>query len=180
MSETESIYSASPGVFSVNNKEELLLRLTQMLEGAQMMVMGTIDNSNRLMIGTLGLDKDQIALAFRHIAQHVERDHAMQSARERLNAIPTNCKGSCPQCGQLVVLVKDIPEAMMTTPNHQAICVCACGAFLLPSLDEARQLLLRFLTIEEIAELPDDIRMELIRTRNSLMRHKEAATSPPS
>ena len=147
------------------NREALIARVTELIRGGRVVVMGVIDAEQHLVISSMGIDPRGIPQALRYFADHVEREEAEQEVRKAVDELPPERRGTCPGCEQPVVVTKPIPaKALLRTGGH-ALCVCTCGAFLVPSLGEGGNLQLRFMTDTEIADLPDGVRNGMLRVR---------------
>jgi len=77
--------------------------------------------------------------------------------------------GNCPACGHL--LDADgvaLGEDARPTPGDVSVCMY-CTSFLVFEPDLSR----RAMTDDEVGELPDDVRMELIRVRRTIKSMKK-------
>jgi hypothetical protein len=152
------------------DKEKLIARVSEMLRNGRAMVLGVLSEDQRLVISSMGLDPKRIPEVLRHFAEHVEREEHQQRVAEAIQAVPPDRKAECPGCSQNVFVTTPIPPRMLRgDEGTRAICVCTCGAFLVPYLGDER-LQLRFMTEEEIVDLPDEIRNRIVRARREFER----------
>lgn len=166
-----------PGLHDAESVENLLRKTIEIVKSAKIMVLGCIDSEGHLRFATIGLDYNDIPATLRNFASHIERDRQlaednsrMEYIREQVAKMPNDRKGTCPQCGELVILLREIPkEAMRKDGTKHACCVCSCGAFLVPSSDESGALALRYMSDEEIIALPDQIRIQMMRARKHFL-----------
>jgi len=146
----------------------------EIIKRARYMIVCTVDESERLCVVRKGISELSLPDAMRYYAEVLEKmqeseraeQTAAQTAEEYFNATPTHLKAMCPGCGVPVVLVTPLPPPeVMARPNVKARCVCTCGAFLVPFYEAPQVLAMRMMTIEEIAELPDEVRNRMLHLR---------------
>lgn len=155
-------------------KEALIARVAEIIHGSRVAVMGSVDDSGQLIMTSMGVDPQNIPEILRRFAQHLERDAHVEAVRHVVQNMPPDRKGTCPGCEHDVIVTKPIPPKALARKEGLAVCVCTCGAFLIPYLNDAHQLQLRFMTQEEISELPDEIRNRLVRARREFERMRAA------
>lgn len=142
-------------------------RVSNLIDSAPIFVGASIDENRHATFSSMGIEPDAIPKLLRKLADHLEQ--AGRAAFE--DQIPKDRKGYCPACQSPVMLVTPIPEeALQRSENKRAMCVCTCGAFLVPSRAPSGEIGLRLVTLEEIAELPDSIRNDMLRTRRAVSK----------
>lgn len=147
-------------------REQMLERVYKMIREARIFVVAAVGRDDRLAISSLGVSTGRIPEILRDFADHIDGEHRESVADKMLEQLPPDRKATCPCCAHQVFVTREIPGRMMAIGH--AMCVCMCGAFLVPSRGESGSLLLRLVTDEEIAALPDQIRNDMIRTRREL------------
>lgn len=174
-----------PGLHDVESRDKLMTQAMELIKNAKFMGMGCVDAQGTLKLASIGVPYEELSSMLRSFADHIDRDAEKikeQTKRrviqECIENLPADRRGKCPGCAETVVLTKPIPPTILQRrEGNTPICVCTCGAFLAPWLDDAQTLQLRFLTIEEVAELPDEMRNQLIRARNKLEHYREQRDS---
>lgn len=157
-------------------KAALIERVVEIIRTSHVLVMGSIDDSQQLVMTSMGVDPNHIPDILRRFAEHLEREAHVEAVRRAVAEMPADRKGLCPSCDHEVVVTRPIPPKALERTEGFAVCVCTCGAFLVPYLNDARELQLRLMTQAEIIDLPDDIRNRLVRTRRDFerMRNEES------
>lgn len=147
-------------------REQMLESVYKLIREARIFVVAAVGSDDKLAISSLGVSTRRIPEMLRDFADHIDRDHRQSFGLEILDQLPPDRKATCPCCSHEVFVTREIPGEFMASGH--AMCICMCGAFLVPSRGECGSLLLRLVTDEEIAELPDQVRNDMIRTRRQL------------
>jgi hypothetical protein len=132
----------------------------------QALLMIGLDEGDRITLGGAGLDpRDTVRLLHETLIK-LCRKHRIEVPREMVMPAGDDGRGyvfagKCPVC---TVNVLGPPQR----PDEPETCaaVCECGSFLRPLYNERGELGgVAVLTLEEVAELPDHVRISLIRLR---------------
>jgi|SRR5262245_952912 len=154
----------------VQSKEELIARCAEMIRAGTLHVSLTVMPDHHVIATSMGIDQRDIPNFLRHSADFVERELRRAELQAQRDAIPAARKCVCPACDNEVALAATIPEEKLNTVSgKRAMCICSCGAFLVPGVTEGA-LTLRLCTEEEIAGLPDEVRTRMVRVRRDLAR----------
>lgn len=147
------------------SRDDLIVRMAELVRDAKVMCMGTVDKAGKLCVTSIGIRHGSIPIILRAFADHVESEQPDElESNEPPRSYP---RGVCPCC-QRDVAVDPASHEAITAPNTYSILVCVCGAFVIPNMVAEGAVQFRLITAEEIAELPDDVRIELIRRRKYL------------
>jgi hypothetical protein len=157
-----------------------LLEIMQELQSARHFVIAYTTADDKLITRSRGIRSGYVAAALRDFAESIEQstnpetkpDAAIREvfvkkiAQELFNSLPAHQRGHCPACGDEAMLSREISKEQLLNPATRF--VCTCGAFLSATLDDAGALQMRVLTLEEVGELPDSIRIALVHMRERL------------
>lgn len=153
------------------DREQLIEQVIKMIRSAKLFVMGTIGPDEHMIVSSMGCKPERVPDVFRMMAAHVEREEHVTRLHQAVEQLPNDRKGMCPGCQQCVIVTTPIPlDAIALDSSKRALCVCTCGAFLVPYFDGERRLHLRFMTEAEVIEMPDDVRNQLLRVRRDFER----------
>ncbi len=155
--------------------EEQLAQVFDIIRKCRYMILTCIDKADQLVVIRKAIPEQALPDAMRYYADMLEKMQQHEAAEALaatvLETTPPDRKSVCPACNAPVILVASLPPPeMMANPDVRARCVCTCGSFLVPYYDESGALALRIMSIEEIAELPDEVRNRMISVRNDLAR----------
>lgn len=154
--------------------EEQLQEVFAHVRNANHMILVCVDNEDRLVVIRKGIAEGEVPNAMRHLAQAIEdieeTERRAKAAEEFFESAPPDHKAICPGCEAPVILVTPLPPPeVLAQPNVTARCVCNCGSFLVPYYVDGA-LALRLMTVEEIADTPDEI-------RNTMLSHRRRAAA---
>ena len=127
-----------------------------------------LDDENDIGIGTNGFAPEQLPTMLRFLSKVVRArldGHKPIHVRDEdiVNA------GECPSCNVGLMF----PRGPFMESKNKYV-VCQCGSFLIPVIAADSTVSVRCLTIDEVAELPDEIRNNLLRSRREQEARAEA------
>lgn len=161
------------------SNDEQIAEIIGYIKSARHLILTCVDEEQRLIVVRKGIAELELPDAMRHFAgaleemQREERAAQVVEAAEQLfESAPPERKALCPGCEAPVVLMTPLPPPeVMRKPNVKARCVCSCGSFLVPYYI-GNSLALRLMSVEEIAETPDEIRNNMLAIRRRMAAAK--------
>lgn len=120
-------------------------------------------------LGTAGMPPHAVPPMLRFVARFIKQRATGQpmagvvvQARDVVNA------GRCPSCDMDLMF----PQKIFDPMHARKAVVCQCGSFLTPII-EGTAVTVRLMTIDEVADLPDDVRNEMLQARRVAAQREE-------
>lgn len=144
-----------------------LARLLRDTFDAKGMMLLMLDRDNDIALGTSGFNPASLPSMLAFVRKIViARNRGQQPMNVNRDDIVH--AGNCPSCSVGLMFPRE--------PFQQAAAkyvVCQCGSFLVPVVEVDKPVTMRCLTIEEVAELPDEVRCNLLRGRREAVERAE-------
>ena len=128
------------------------------------LVMIGVDKSGQVTLGASGLEGPDVMRLVNHVGASLARKMGiakravMPEGENAKNYIPA---GKCPVCN---AAVHGPPNPPSDVQEYAA--VCECGSFLIPNYNDGGKLCgVSLMTLEQVAALPDHVRISLMRLR---------------
>ena len=159
---------------SSGSRAEIIAEAVADVLSAQHFMVVTMDKEGETSMTLAGLRPDQLVDFLQTLATYVTVHLSREGAQDALfSGVPAERKSHCPSCNEQVLVTRAIPEESFDPASKRsALCVCTCGAFLVPFNGGSGELLMRLMQEAEIADFAShvdaDQRMEILRMNTML------------